>query len=119
MATLGWRLRLGIASYPLQANSSSGGSTVGKNTNTGWRLVLLKDLGAVPGERDEALAFLPYLCKLDAHKPSPGLCLWPPWDIIAPREDSASGTRSSSPPPVEQSRDSKMFNVYCSTITRA
>lgn len=99
---------LGIASYPLQAHYSRG-SRDGKNNSTGWRLVLFKDLCAVPGDREETLAFLPYLCKLGTHKPSPVLCLCRPWALTAPRQDSASGKCPSSPPSVEQSLDSKMF----------
>lgn len=100
---------LGIASYPLQAHSYSRGSRDGKNNSTGWRLVLFKDLYNVPGDREETLAFLPYLCKLGAHKPSPVLCLCRPWALTAPRQDRASGKCPSSPPSVEQSLDSKMF----------
>lgn len=48
---------LGAASYPLQTNSCSQGSRKGKNDNTGWKLILFKDLGDVPDEREEALAF--------------------------------------------------------------
>lgn len=94
---------LGTASYPLPTSSSPQGRRVGKNDNTGWRLVLFKDLGDVPGEREEALAFF-LTFSLVPTSPTLFCASAGLGTLTAPREDSASGKCPSSPPPVEQCR---------------